>query len=111
MEDFRILEPDPYNNSTGSASLILILKFAPIEILIIAVSHGYLILKKDSSNLKQFIRWNKLFKKFKKSTGSRRIKFLIKTNYVSQSGLLFSYFFPVWIRIQIRNTELNPHCF
>ena len=22
MEDFRILDPDPYNNSTGSASLI-----------------------------------------------------------------------------------------
>ena len=22
MEDFRILDPDPYNNSTGSASLV-----------------------------------------------------------------------------------------
>ena len=22
MEDFRILDPDPYNNSTGSASLL-----------------------------------------------------------------------------------------
>ena len=23
MEDFRILDPDPYNNSTGSASLVV----------------------------------------------------------------------------------------
>ena len=30
MEDFRILDPDPYNNSTGSASLSAICLFSPL---------------------------------------------------------------------------------